>query len=233
MKTAIYCRVSTLDQTNGQQEMAIRRMLKPEDGEPVVFAETVSGDNYKERPLYDQLVQLVEGFQVKTVWVWAIDRLGRDAREVYKFACMCADRKVSLRSVTEPQDFTTLDGLHFLHGQATYAQKELERIRDRTQNGIDIMKKEFEYHGHGSPAGWFSAKVIEQEDTIRDLFKSGWKPWRIAKKLKLDFESVKKVLAAKPGSLMTKAQLVQERPRWYKTPKEQREEYLAKKKKQA
>lgn len=231
MNECIYCRVSSDDQTLEQQEAACRRLLPVQSDHVEVLAEKKSGWTTEGREAYQRLLKLVQTRQVSTVIVYKLDRLGRNAREVFNFACECAERGVTILSVHDSVDTSTPMGRAMVAMLATVAEMERSNTILRTREKFRHYKEEFDYHGHGSLPGWFSERAIQSERLIRTLASQGWTAWAIAQQIKLDHRTVKKILRAHPGSLKTKQQVHAESPGWYKTPAEQRAEHFSAKRK--
>jgi DNA invertase Pin-like site-specific DNA recombinase len=78
MKSAVYIRVSTLDQASGakSQEHAINRYLKAHGLKAKWFRDTMSGST-TDRPAFAKLQKAIFNGEVSTVVVWKLDRLSR------------------------------------------------------------------------------------------------------------------------------------------------------------
>lgn len=221
----IYSRVSTENQTLEQQISAVHEIVPNNGQKPLLLSEKVCGWDNDGRKQYNALKKLINTGKVTDLYVYAIDRLGRDAREVYEFFQTCKDKGVSIHSVTERIDTSSPFSDVIMLLIATIAEMERKKISERTRAKFAHYRKEFNYKCHGSPKGWWSKKYIDLEQDIRAFYKIGNTINQIAKRYGLDWRRVKKLLETEPGTLRSKKQVAKENPDWYKTPDEQREEY--------
>lgn len=135
-----YCRVSTTEQTADNQLLAIRK-AGYEVEERRCVSETVSGSvEAMTRPAFKALVEhsLEPG---DLLVVLKLDRLGRDAIDVQKTINMLLDRGVQLRSLDLPNvELTSAEGRLMLQVFSAFSEFERNRIRERTQEGLQRAK---------------------------------------------------------------------------------------------
>uniref|UniRef100_UPI003569C8B3 recombinase family protein n=1 Tax=Zhongshania sp. TaxID=1971902 RepID=UPI003569C8B3 len=104
-------------------------------------SETISGSTEAmKRPAFRAMVEhsLEKG---DTLVVLKLDRLGRDAVDVQKTIDMLLDRGVSLRSLDLPNvNLTSAEGKLMLQVFSAFSEFERNRIRERTQEGLERAK---------------------------------------------------------------------------------------------
>ena len=77
MKTAIYARVSTDEQTTDNQVLKLKQVAERNGWEiEATYADTISGAKSK-RPELDRLMKAVMRKEIDMVMVWDVSRLGR------------------------------------------------------------------------------------------------------------------------------------------------------------
>lgn len=159
---AIYVRVSTDRQVTSNQLPAL--LARAPDA--LVYEET--GSAVKRRPVFDRLLADCRAGRVSTVYVWAIDRLGRSMAGVVALITELTSLGVSVVSVSEPWLDTsgpTRDLLVAIFGWA--AQFERARLVERINAGLDRARRQGTRLGR-PPA--YAPEVLEQ---ARQLVASG------------------------------------------------------------
>ena len=82
MKTAIYARVSTDQQTTDNQVLKLEQVADRNGWEvEAIYADTISGAKSK-RPELDKLMKAVMRKEIDMVMVWSVDRLGRSLQHL-------------------------------------------------------------------------------------------------------------------------------------------------------
>lgn len=223
----IYGRCSTDDQTVEQQVSACKALAELDGGELRVITEKRPGWEREGRAGYMRLRRLIENGECKKVFAWKLDRLGRKANEVLDFFRLCEKHGCAVVLVTEKIDTAGPFGMVIVYLLATVAEMETANIRLRTKAKFDQYRKEFDYKGHGSFAGWFSEKALKKERVVRALARDGMNKWSISIETKLDYRTVCKLLRTPEGQCRSKKDMAKQLGKWYKTPAEQRREYLA------
>lgn len=112
MRTAIYCRVSTIDQAKegtslGTQEDACRADAAAHSdtvSEAHVYRETFTGTELWDRPKLTELRRAIRAGEVEGVVCHAIDRLARDPVHLGVILSEAEHAGVTVRFVTEPLD---------------------------------------------------------------------------------------------------------------------------------
>ncbi len=123
-----YTRVSTLDQSFGSQEDALRAA-----GAHTIFSDKATGKNTA-RPGLRRCLEHLRADDV--LLVYSTDRLGRSMTDVVNIVTELQERGIQFRSLTEPFDTTTAGGELFFHICAAFAQMNGRIISDRTRAGL-------------------------------------------------------------------------------------------------
>ncbi|MBA5684832.1 recombinase family protein [Photobacterium damselae subsp. damselae] len=137
-----YCRVSTVEQTTDNQILAIRN-AGYDIQESRVISETVSGSvRAMERKEFKTLIEhKLEGGD--TLVVLKLDRLGRDNIDVQQTIEQLTAKKIKVVSLDLPvSDLSSAEGKLMLQMFSAFAEFERNRIRERTQEGLNRAKAE-------------------------------------------------------------------------------------------
>jgi DNA invertase Pin-like site-specific DNA recombinase len=123
-----YCRVSTKEQNLDMQIDALKK-----DGCIEIYKDQVSGSK-ADRP---QLTKLMENLREgDVIVVWKLDRLGRSITDLIKLINKLGEKKVGLKSLSDPVDTTTSQGRFIFNLFASLAELERDIIRERTMAGL-------------------------------------------------------------------------------------------------
>ncbi|WP_229621842.1 recombinase family protein [Vibrio parahaemolyticus] len=137
-----YCRVSTVEQTTDNQILAIRN-AGYDIQESRVISETVSGSvRAMERKEFKTLIEhkLEAG---DTLVVLKLDRLGRDNIDVQQTIEQLTAKQIKVVSLDLPvSDLSSAEGKLMLQMFSAFAEFERNRIRERTQEGLNRAKAE-------------------------------------------------------------------------------------------
>jgi len=129
-----YARVSTPEQKIRSQLDALKRAgcvkIYRDDG--------VHGDDWDRPGLSKALKALGPGDQLV---VYKLDRLGRSMFEMMAIIVDLDRRGMTFCSLTQSFDTTTALGRGILAFMAAVAEDELDRIRERTRDGIEAARK--------------------------------------------------------------------------------------------
>lgn len=135
-----YCRVSTLDQHTDNQIMEIQSAgfdVKPER----IVVETISGSvPAMKRKQFARLVDRLE--QDDIIIVTKLDRLGRNAMDVRATVESLAERNIKVYCLAlGGADLTSPAGKMTMMVIAAVGELELDNLRERTQQGLKLAKK--------------------------------------------------------------------------------------------
>ncbi|HDY7442324.1 TPA: recombinase family protein [Vibrio vulnificus] len=148
-----YCRVSTVEQTTENQILAIGN-AGYEVEENRVISETVSGSVLAmERKEFKTLVdhKLESG---DTLVVLKLDRLGRDNIDVQQTIDALTTKGIQVICLDLPvADLSSSEGKLMLQMFSAFAEFERNRIRERTQEGLNRAKAEGKKLGRPAAKG--------------------------------------------------------------------------------
>jgi site-specific DNA recombinase len=125
-----YSRVSTSQQAEDGFSLEEQERLLRERGCAHVYVDTISGAR-SDRPEYQAMLAAAAAGEFDVLYVWKIDRLGRDAEELLRARRMLEAAGVRIYSLTEGEAESTL-----VYGvRALVAQEEREKIGQRVRMG--------------------------------------------------------------------------------------------------
>jgi DNA invertase Pin-like site-specific DNA recombinase len=137
MRAAIYCRVSTSDQSVEMQTRDLHRLAGSRGFEIVkeYCDEGVSGAK-SSRPALDRMLADAEAGKFQVVLIWRLDRLGRSLSNLIRLLEDFKTYGVELVSYSEGLDFSTSTGTLFFQLIGAFAEFERQCIRERTRSGL-------------------------------------------------------------------------------------------------
>ena len=142
-RTFAYCRVSTVEQSTDNQVAAIETGIGHTVEPHRVISETISGSvRAMERPAFKAMVEhkLEPG---DSLVVLKLDRLGRDNIDVQQTIARLYESGIKVVSLDLPaHDLTSSEGKLLLQMFAAFAEFERNRIRERTQEGLERAKRQ-------------------------------------------------------------------------------------------
>ena len=137
-KVALYCRVSTSEQTNENQKIRLLKYATENNFDFDMFEETES--TRKTRPVKADLLNRLRNKEYDAVIVYKLDRFARSSAELILDVSELVKKGIGFISISENLDFTTASGkLHFQILSA-FAEFERELIRERTIEGLKRAK---------------------------------------------------------------------------------------------
>ena len=139
MNAAIYCRVSTQDQSLETQREACVEYCKKNNWDYQVFEEKISGAK-SSRPKLDIMLQQIRKNEFNVVVVWKLDRLGRSTIHLIQLIEEFRNKKIDFISVTQGINTKDPMGRFFLTIMAGIAELEREYIRERTKKRLETLK---------------------------------------------------------------------------------------------
>jgi DNA invertase Pin-like site-specific DNA recombinase len=134
MKTYAYCRVSSKDQQELRQVLAMEERGIPQER---IFTEKLSGKNTN-RPTLQRLMKTVQ--KGDTVIVESISRFARNTRDLLELVAKLTKKGVEFISLKEHIDTTTPTGRFTLTIFAAVAELERDHILQRQAEGIAAAK---------------------------------------------------------------------------------------------
>jgi DNA invertase Pin-like site-specific DNA recombinase len=201
-----YARVSTDDQTTEAQEDELRAA-----GCTVIYREQASGAS-KARPELARVMALIQPGDVLTVV--RLDRLARSVSHLLDTVETLKDKGAYFRSLRDPIDTSTPQGMFSLQVLGAVAQLERALISERTKAGIAAARARGRYPGNPGlrrkdPAAIAKTAAARNRHHVTSLIASmnSWMP--IVRRMRPDrpWEDVVRVLNASTGNPWTPERL--------------------------
>lgn len=137
-----YARVSREDQNLDMQLTLLREAGVQDEN---LFVEKISAVNAK-RPQFGLLLKMLEPGD--TLFVYAFNRLVRDLKQLLGLVDDFKAMPITLRSTSEPHiDPYTTNGRLLISVTGAVDENERARIRDRTRDGMQELKRQGMYLG--------------------------------------------------------------------------------------
>jgi len=140
-KTAgLYCRVSTAEQTNLNQELELKKYCEINQIEIYkIYKDVISGTK-DSRPELDLLMQDMRNKKFDLVIVWKFDRLGRSTKHLLQVLEELKNKKVRLIATSQNIDTETPIGKMFFVILSGFAEMEREILIERIHIGLNRRK---------------------------------------------------------------------------------------------
>jgi DNA invertase Pin-like site-specific DNA recombinase len=183
LRTAIYARVSTLDQDPAMQLRELRTYAQHR-GLPIAaeFIDHVSGAT-RERPELDRLWQAVRARKVDTILVWKFDRFARSTKQLIDALEEFRHLSVDFISITEQIDTSSPMGKAMFTVISAIAEFERSLISERVRAGIAKARATGKRHGRPK----VDARIIQE---IQRLRSEGQSLHHIARALNVSHQTV-------------------------------------------
>ena len=192
-RIAIYCRVSTANQTVENQLLELRQVAQRSGWEIVgtYCDEGISGSTGRDgRPQFDALIKDAHRRKFDLIAAWSIDRLGRSIQTLIGFMNEMNDLGVGLYFHQQALNTKTASGRMVFGIFSALGEYEKEMIRDRINAGLARARSEGKKLGRPSNV---NASVIT---SVRLLRERGHSIHNIAKQLHIGVGTTQKILAA-------------------------------------
>ena len=166
-----YARVSMADQDPQMQiDALVKAGVDPRD----IYWEKASGSTTDKRREFGAMMKDVQEHDI--VVVWKLDRLGRNARQLYETAEAITAKGANLRIITSPGLDTTHPMGRAMFGMlAVFAEFEREMIRERTVAGLARARAEGRKGGRTALAKNEAILAAEKLGPTRAAKKLGYK----------------------------------------------------------
>jgi DNA invertase Pin-like site-specific DNA recombinase len=168
VRVGVYLRVSTDEQTTENQRIDLMRVAEQRGWTITEVYEdrAVSGAKARnQRPAFQRMVNDAAKGRINMVAAWALDRLGRSARDVINFISDLPDQGVSLYLHKEQLDSSTPVGKLVLTIMAGVAEMEHGRLGERIRAGI--ARRRAQGKSFGRPHKELPRKTRDQILTLR------------------------------------------------------------------
>lgn len=175
MKVAIYCRVSTEEQTNENQKIPLTQYCERMGWEYEVFEETES--SRKTRPIQWELYNRLLRKEFDGLIIYKFDRWARSTQELVGHMEALVNKGITIYSYQENLDLSTSMGKAMLTIISAFAQLERDIIRERTLAGLRRAKAQGKTLGRPTLTGIkYKApdkeklkELLIQSKTIREI----------------------------------------------------------------
>ena len=147
-KIALYCRVSTSEQTTENQRIRLIGFANDKGYEFDTYEEVES--SRKTRPVKQALLAKLRNNEYDAVVIYKLDRWARSSTELILDTKELIDKGVGFISISDNLDFTTAAGKLQFQILCAFAEFERELIRSRTIEGLRRVKL---YKQLGRPKG--------------------------------------------------------------------------------
>lgn len=138
MKVAIYCRVSTQDQTVENQKIALEQYAKRMEWQFETFVEVES--SRKTRPVQWELYNRLLRKEFDGLLIYKFDRWARSTKELIEHIENLVSKNIAVYSFMENIDLSSSMGRAMLTIISAFAQLERDIIRERTLAGLARAK---------------------------------------------------------------------------------------------
>ena len=171
--SAIYCRVSTKDQSHASQLPDLERWAEAHDGEIIWFRDKFTGKTMQ-RPGMQKLLDALRTGKLERIVVWRLDRLGRTTKGLCDLFDELHERHCDLVSIKDGFSLDSPAGRLHARILASVAEYENEVRRERVLAGQAVAKNKGKTWG-GSEKGWRWKVSDDQVAAIHEM-KSAGKP---------------------------------------------------------
>ncbi len=191
-KVAIYCRVSTFDQSCSRQERDLREYAQKAGYEVVgIWFETASGSK-NNRVARKQVMNLAQARKIDGVLVTELTRWGRSTIDLITTLQDLAHWGVSVIATTGLQfDLTTPQGKLIASIMASLAEFERDLVRERVCSGLAAAKANGQKLGR-KPGQRVKADLYEPK--VLQMVTEGYSYRRIAHELHLSKTTVNDIV---------------------------------------
>ncbi|WP_159021267.1 recombinase family protein [Formosa sp. L2A11] len=192
VKKAKYIRVSTVEQNVGRQ-------LKTDDNVKL-YEDKISGlIPFNERPAGKRLIKDIQDGKINYVIIHSVDRLGRNVVEMQKQLNWFIENGVQIFAENIRMELLNDDGSMnsiakmIIDLLGSVAGLEIEAIKERQKQGINIAKAKGVYKGRKVGATISDDKYFNRHKDVVELLKDGLSINKISKYTGKSFVTIKKV----------------------------------------
>ena len=169
--SAIYCRVSSRDQSHASQLPDLERWADAHDRPVKWFKDKFTGRTMF-RPGMDQLMEQLRSGRLERIVVWRLDRLGRTTKGLCQLFDELTERKVDLVSLKDGFSLASPAGRLHARILASVAEYETEVRAERVAAGQAVARRNGKKWG-GSMKGWRWKVSDDQQAAILEMHGAG------------------------------------------------------------
>lgn len=175
-----YARVSTREQNLDMQIQSLRQY-----GCEKIFYDKKSGRTFKDRKEFLAMLSMLrEGDELIC---WKMDRLGRNAKDLWEISSEMKKKGVTIISISESINTSTVLGEMFCKVAALFAEIEISNHSERTREGLLAARNRGVKLGR--PKG-ISRKYQRRYKMIMVLYESGIPPSEIVQEVGISSATV-------------------------------------------
>ncbi|OFZ54737.1 MAG: hypothetical protein A2428_00935 [Bdellovibrionales bacterium RIFOXYC1_FULL_54_43] len=139
-RVAIYCRVSTEDQSTDLQVSELMEFVTARGWDVYrVYEETATGTN-RNRPLLKELQGDARARKFDIVLCWKLDRFARSLKDLILMLQEFSEIGIQFVSLRDQIDLTTAAGRLMVHIIGAFAEFEAALIKERVRAGLKAAK---------------------------------------------------------------------------------------------
>ena len=139
-KCAIYCRVSTQEQTVEQQLVNCRKYCDFQQWSYDEYADIGVSGSKTSRTELDRMLQRMRQGEYQAIVVWKLDRLGRSTIHLLQLLEEFRNKDITLAVTTMGLNTAKPEGRFFFTVIGAFAELEREFIKQRVQASIDTKR---------------------------------------------------------------------------------------------
>jgi len=189
-RVAIYARVSTGEQTPGNQIQELRTVAERMDWQVAVeyVDHGISGAKDRDRrPAYDRLYKAILRREIELVMAWSVDRLGRSLQQLVALLSDLHTKNVDLYLHQQGIDTTTPAGKAMFQMCGVFSEFERAMIRERVKAGLERARSQGKKLGRPR-----TPEIVENK--IRTARQKGKGIKKIARELSIGVSTVQRVV---------------------------------------
>ncbi len=187
-RAGLYARVSTNDQQTLAMQNREMREYTARRGWTIALQVREVNSGAARREAREKILEAARRREIDAVLVWRLDRWGRSVTDLLATLQELEHLGVGFVSLTEALDLTTPAGRAMAGLLAVFAEFEREILRERTKAGLAHARENGQRLGRPATAAVHAAE-------IRKLHRAGISKSEIARRLKIDRTSVRRILA--------------------------------------
>lgn len=203
---ACYLRVSSRSQSIESQKLAVTRCLESNGIDPDrvwwVIDDGISGATMN-RPAFMSLDQAVDAERIRTVVMYALDRLARTALEGIQLLHRWLEKDIRIVVVTTPIDLSGRMGQMVASILFYLAQYERERLLERQAAGLEVARakhaKAWKLFDLGHNAEYIALEIGEKLERVKKILACRDTLWYVnhlgRKRSKIDMKHLGELLA--------------------------------------
>lgn len=163
VRTAIYTRVSTVDQSVDLQLDALKEVAKKSKWDVTqTIVEKISGAKGRnDRKALDELLKAVTKREIDLVMVWSVDRLGRSLTDLVSTMEEINNAGANLYIHTQGLNTQTPSGKAMFQMVGVFAEFERSMIQERVKAGISVARRKGKRWGRPTVKKSIVRKVTE------------------------------------------------------------------------